>query len=118
MPRITTVDLDARNRLAKRAPAYDARAPYREAIANLKSDRALELQPDEGETIRQLKLVVNRAAKEAGRDVKYGETDEGSLVVWVDSPPTGKRRGRLPGSGRKARGAQASELSLETPIDA
>jgi hypothetical protein len=93
MPNIRTVDLDAKYRVVKRSPAYNARAPYREAIANLKDDRALELEPDEDETVRRLKLLVSRAAKEVGRDVNYGESDEGTLVVWL-ADPRPSRRGR------------------------
>jgi hypothetical protein len=109
MARIATVDLEAKNRLAGRATGYSARAPYREAIAHLTGDRALELQPDEGETLRKLKLLVRRAAKEVSRDVQYGESDEGTLVVWLAAPTTGagKRRGRSPGSGRKAQATLA-----------
>jgi len=120
MPSIRNVELDARNRLAKRAPAYDARAPYREAIANLMDARLIEIVPDEGETLRRLKLLVSRAAKEVCRDTKYGETDKGSLVVWLDSPMTGtrKRRGRPPGSGQKPRGAHEAELPRETSEEA
>ena len=84
MPRITTVDLaEARNRLRDRTPGYAARAPYREAIANLADNRMLELEPDEGETMRKLKLLVSRAAQEINRQVGYGESDSGTLLVWL-----------------------------------
>src|SRR6266567_5014264 len=86
MPQITTVGLEARDRLVKRTHGYDDRAPYRQAIANLTDDRALELQPDEGETLRKLKLNVARAAKEANRQVAYGESETGSLLVWLEEP--------------------------------
>ena len=92
MPRITTVDLEARNRLVKRAPGFDARAPYRQAIANLTADRALELDPDEGETLRKLKLNVARAAKEANRQVAYGESDTGTLLVWLEEAKKPRKR--------------------------
>jgi len=89
MPQITTVGLEARDRLVKRTHGYDDRAPYRQAIANLTDDRALELQPDEGETLRKLKLNVARAAKEANRQVAYGESETGSLLVWLEEPKLG-----------------------------
>src|SRR5947207_11935917 len=92
MPQITTVGLEARDRLRKRTRGYDARAPYREAIANLTDDRALELEPDEGETLRKLKLNVARAAKEANRQVAYGESDSGTLLVWLEEPRKPRRR--------------------------
>ena len=92
MPQITTVGLEARNRLVKRTRGYDVRAPYREALANLTDDRALELEPDEGETLRKLKLNVARAAKEANRQVAYGESDSGTLLVWLEEPKKIRRR--------------------------
>src|SRR4051794_4143905 len=95
MPLISTVDLaDARLRLRGRAPGHDARAPYRDAIANLSSGRMPELEPDAGETIRKLKLLVNRAAKEVNRQVAYGETDAGTLVVWLEETKRRIRRHR------------------------
>src|SRR6266487_6229400 len=92
MPRITTVDLEARNRLIKRAPGYEVRAAYRQAITNLTNDRALELEPDEGESLRKLKLNVARASKEANRQVSYGESDTGTLLVWLEEARKTRRR--------------------------
>src|SRR4051812_42889608 len=92
MARITTVDLaEARNRLKDRTPGYDARAPYREAIAKLTEDRMLELELDAGESMRKLRLAVNRAAKEVNRPVAYGESDSGTLLVWLQEKPKQKR---------------------------
>src|SRR5687768_11194877 len=72
-----TADLaDAKSRLRRRARGHADRVPYREAIANLSGDHMLELVPDDGETMRGLKLNVNRAAKEVNRQVGYGESDE------------------------------------------
>jgi hypothetical protein len=98
MPQITTVSLEARDRLVKRTPGFDARATYRQAIANLSADRALELEPDEGETLRKLKLNVARAAKETNRQVAYGESDSGTLLVWLEEArkPRRRRQARQP----------------------
>ena len=94
MPRVTTVDLaEARNRLKDRTPAYDARAPYREAIANLTDARALEVTPEAGESMRKLRLNINHAAKEVNRSVGYGVSAEGTLVVWLQDKPR-KTRGQ------------------------
>jgi hypothetical protein len=94
MARITTVDLtEARRRLKSEARGYAERAAYREAIGNLTDDRMLELEPDEGETMRGLKLTVTRAAKEVNRDVRYGESEQGTLLVWLQDRP---RRTRGP----------------------
>jgi hypothetical protein len=95
--RITTVDLaEARNRLRRgQAPGYDARAPLREAIANLTDASALELTPEEGESIRRMRLNLSRAAKEVNRQIAYGVNPEGNLIVWLEAAkPT--RRPRKP----------------------
>src|SRR5215217_2677985 len=93
MPRITDVDLvEARNRLKVQATGFDTRAPYREAIANLSGNRMLELDLDDGETMRGLKLNVNRAAKEINRPVAYGESDTGTLLVWLEEARKTRRR--------------------------
>ena len=93
MPTIQVRGLEARSRL--RTKGSDDRAPYREAIANLAGDQVLELIPEDGESLRKLKTLTSRAANEVGQGVKYGETEDGSLLVWLVSPTTtGKRRGR------------------------
>jgi hypothetical protein len=54
MPRIATIDLDQAMRRRRRGkPGSDDRAPYREAIANLTTERMIELVPDEGESLRK-----------------------------------------------------------------
>jgi len=96
MPQITTVGLEAKERLVRRTPGYEVRAAYRQAIANLTNDRALELEPDEGETLRKLKLNVARASKEVNRQVSYGESDTGTLLVWLEEPKKVRRRRKSP----------------------
>jgi hypothetical protein len=93
MARIRTADQSARTRLRPRPGAVDGRAPFREAIASLQSDQALEIQAEGSETMRGLKVNVSRAAKEVGVDVAYGETEEGSLLVWR-RPESARRRRR------------------------
>ena len=58
--------------------------------------RMLELEPEEGESLRKLRLNVNRAAKEANRQVDYGVSDEGTLLVWLLERPKKKRGPRKP----------------------
>jgi hypothetical protein len=89
MATIRSVDVSARARVRKSRP--DDRAPYREAITNLTGNRVLELTPDEGESLRKLKTMVTRAANEVERVIAYGETPEGTLLVW---PATARRRRR------------------------
>jgi len=53
----------------------------------------LALEPDEGDSIRALKVQVSRAAKAAGRhdDIVYGENANGELEVWLRERPKQKR---------------------------
>ena len=98
MSRIRTVHLaDAKSRLKDRKSGHDARAPYREAIANMTDIRMIELEPDVGESMRGLKLNVTRAAKEVNRHVAYGVSVDGTLLVWLERPKhrRGPRRGRV-----------------------
>ncbi len=92
MPTIRIVELSARARLRKNRP--DDRAPYREAIARLTGERILELTPDVGESLRKLKVTVTRAANEVNREIAYGETIEGTLLVWPASIKRRPRRAR------------------------
>ena len=93
---------EARARLVRDSRGYSEREPYRQAILALEGDATVELVPDEGESLRKLKLLTSRAAKEAGRNIKYGETQEGSLLIWraeADLPHqrrTRRRRKREP----------------------
>jgi hypothetical protein len=82
-----------------RPTRHDARAAYRDAIANMTADRMIELEPDAGESLRGLKLNVTRAAKEVNRDVAYGVTDEGVLLVWLEKPKQTRRRRKTVAAG-------------------
>jgi hypothetical protein len=50
-----------------------------------------EIQPEEDETLRQLKLNVRRAANELNLNVRYGDTADNTLLVWQEAPA--ERRG-------------------------
>src|SRR5215204_2591682 len=92
MAQITTLDLaEARQRLKHRTAGYEGRAALRQAIANMSETQMLELEREEGESLRKLRLNVNRAAKEANRQVDYGASDEGTLLVWLLDKPKKKR---------------------------
>ena len=92
MAKISTVGPEAKERLQKTGKSYLDRAPYRDVIADLSDGHMLESELDAGETVRKLKLTVRRAANEIGRDIQYGETDQGSLLVWI---PVVRTRGDL-----------------------
>ena len=94
MPEIRRAGPEARARLARRGPREAEREPIRQAIRDLAGDQTLELIPDEGESMRKLKTLATRVAKEAGRPIKYGETHDGSLLVWLADAPDGRRRRR------------------------
>ena len=99
MVRISEAAADARARLMPKGPgarAYQLRAPIREAIAALRGEEAIELTPEPGETLRQVKVVVRRAAKEAGQEIQYGETRDDTLLVWLAEPTRRRRRRRTP----------------------
>ena len=83
---------EARARLTIINRGYLDRAPYREALAGLAADQNLELEPDADETLRQLKSLMRRAANEIGRSIQYGETEQGSLLVWIVPAPLTRAR--------------------------
>jgi hypothetical protein len=58
----------------------------------------LALTPDDGDSMRALKVQVSRAAKAAGRadDILYGENTSGELEVWLRDKPRQKRGPRKP----------------------
>jgi hypothetical protein len=54
-----------------------------------------EIQPEEDETLRKLKVNVRRAANELNLNVRYGDTADGMLLVWKVAPSEKKgTRGR------------------------
>ena len=72
-------------------------------LEELSSDGMLALRPDEGDSIRALKVQVSRAAKAAGRkdDILYGESANGELEVWLRDKPKqvrGPRKSRTAAS--------------------
>jgi hypothetical protein len=95
MPKISTARADARTRLKTGGgQGYQNREPYRQAIQDLSRDRMIELEPDEGESLRKIRVNLARAAKEVGKEVRSGETQEGTLLVWLAEPSRRRRRQR------------------------
>ena len=80
---------------SKKPPKWQSLVSELEALS---SDSLLALSPDEGDSIRALKVQVSRAAKAAGRqdDVLYGENANGELEVWLRDKPKQKRGPRKP----------------------
>ena len=94
MAQIREVDVSAKQRVKQRTKGYQEREPFRQAVANLTADRAIELMPESGESLRKLKLNLARAAKEVGRNISYGETGDNAIVAWLDEGNSGQKRRR------------------------
>jgi hypothetical protein len=97
MPIFSEVGPDAKERLAKKSKGYQQRQAYRDMLGQVGGGRTFELRPEDGETIRRLKGNVRRSANELElQGIRYGETEDGALLVWCDTSQqrsTG-RRGR------------------------
>ena len=103
MAAIRTIDVaEARGRLHGRAARDSVRAPYRDAMANLTAAAVVEITPDPSESLRKLKLNVTQAAKEVGRRVAYGVSDEGTLLVWLERTARKARRRRTGVAGAES----------------
>ncbi len=101
MAQIRTVDATAKRRLKKRSKTDQERDQYRLAIAQLGQQGMIEVEPEDGETLRKIKLNLSRAAKDGGVTIKYGETHDNTILVWLADPPT-RRRGRRPKAAAEA----------------
>lgn len=69
--------------VGKTASGFNYRQPFREALENLRPGVTLELSPNDGENIRKLKTNITWAAHEVNVKVSYGETTDGTLLVWL-----------------------------------
>ncbi len=97
MPIFTEVGSEARERLVKKSKGYEQRQVYRDMLGQVGGGKTFELKPEGDETLRRLKGNVRRAANELERqDIRYGETEDGALLVWCDTsqPRSTGRRGR------------------------
>lgn len=101
MARFREVDVTAKQRVKQRTKGYQEREPFRQAVSSLTPDKAVELEPDDGESLRKLKLNLARAAKEVGRNISYGETTDDTIVAWLSEGDGGpkRRRGRRKDAG-------------------
>jgi hypothetical protein len=94
MAQFREVDVSAKQRVKQRTKGYQEREPFRQAVANLTADKAIELVPESGESLRKLKLNLARAAKEVGKPIMYGETPDNAIVAWLDEGNSGQKRRR------------------------
>ena len=94
MAQFRKVEVTAKQRVKQRTKGYQEREPFRQAIADLTVDTAIEVTPDSGESLRKVKLNLARAAKEVGKPVTYGETGDNAIIAWLDDGNTGQKRRR------------------------
>ena len=96
MPIFNVAPPDAKLRLVKQSRGFEQRAVYRDHLAQLSDGMSWEIQPEEDETIRKLKVNVRRAANELSLPIRYGETPEGTLLVWKEAPSEKQMSRRRP----------------------
>jgi hypothetical protein len=72
--------------------------PLVSELEELTADNILALKPDDGDSMRALKVQVSRAANAANRkdDILYAENDAGELEVWLRDKPKQVRGPRKP----------------------
>jgi hypothetical protein len=87
-------DPDAKARLIATTKGYQQRQVYRDNLGKLSEGQVWEVEPESGETLRKLKVNVRRAANELNMNIRYGETREGTLLIWSEAP---RERGRRDG---------------------
>jgi hypothetical protein len=90
-------------RLLKTSKGFQQRQVYRDNLMKLSDGKTFEVRPEGDETIRKIKVNIRRAANELGMKVDYGETTDGSLLVWNAS---GKERTGRRGRPRKSESGQ------------
>ena len=83
-------------RTAEKANAQKKDPKWRILVSELEDltpDQVLVLAPDQGDTLRALKVQVSRAANAAGRKdvIEYGVNPQDQLEVWLREKPRQKR---------------------------
>jgi hypothetical protein len=95
MPVFHDAGPEARSRLISTSKGFQQRQVYRDMLARLGDGKDIEVQPETGESMRKIKVNVRRSANEIGISIGYGETQDGTLLVWKQAPrEMGRRRGR------------------------
>ena len=108
MVRISTPGAEAKARLLKQGPAAAWREPYIEAIQGLAGDAILEVEPEDDETLRQIRMRLSWTARQLGKAIQVGETLDGTLLVWRDQAAgTRSRRTKQIQGSRAAAQAEA-----------
>jgi hypothetical protein len=94
MPVFHDAGPNAKARLMATSKGFQLRQVYRDNLGKLSEGQIWEVEPESGETLRKLKVNVRRAANELNMNVRYGETHEGTLLIWSEAPRERGRRGR------------------------
>jgi hypothetical protein len=95
MPKFVEVGPEARERLVRANKGYQQRQVYRDNLGRLSEGQIWEVEPESSETLRKIKVNVRRSANELNMNIRYGETPEGTLLVWSESAAERpRRRGR------------------------
>ena len=72
-------------------------------LSQVGGGKTFEVRPEGDETLRRLKGNVRRSADELGLgDIRYGETEDGALLVWSED-----------GQGRRGRRGRPREVTAE-----
>lgn len=93
MPVFHEVGPDARQRVMRTSKGYQQRQVFRDQLSKLSDTRLVEIEPQDGESLRKLKVNVRRAANEMKINVEYGESENGTLIVWAEPAREPRRRG-------------------------
>jgi hypothetical protein len=101
VPVFNEVGPEARERLVQTSKGFQQRQIYRDNLMKLAEGTVFEVRPEGEETLRKLKVNTRRAANELSMNVRYGETFDGTLLVWGE--PARERTGRR-GRPRKSAG--------------
>ena len=96
MPIFNVAAPDAKLRLLNQSKGFQLRAVYRDHLAQLSEGMSWEIEPEADESVRKLKVNVRRAANELEVPIRYGETSEGTLLVWKEAPSEKKVSRRRP----------------------
>ena len=99
MPVFHEAGPEARQRLISTSKGYQQRQVYRDMLSRLEDGREVEVEPEAGESIRKIKVNVRRSANEVGVGVAYGETQDGTLLVWKEAARVRRARRGRPAKG-------------------
>jgi hypothetical protein len=86
MPVFHEAGPDAEARLMATSKGFQQRQVYRDNLGKLSEGQVWEVEPESRETLTKLKVNIRRASHESSMNVRYGETREGTLLIWREAP--------------------------------